>query len=62
MTKKDYKTLAVAYGPYYELASDDIEKHALIMSMITATMKAIKKDNPNFDSIKFLDIMRNYKK
>lgn len=58
MTKRDYQTIAKAIRPYYDLASNDIEKHVIIMSLITALMKQIKQDNPTFDSIKFLKYLR----
>ncbi len=68
MTKKDYITIANALRPIYlELENyqamtgftDDDDVVTLIINAIT---KQIKKDNPTFDPVKFLDYLRGYKR
>lgn len=61
MTKKDYITIANALKPYYkEISPEDAYgvSSQLILNIINSITKEIKKDNPTFDPIKFLDYLR----
>jgi hypothetical protein len=64
MTKKDYITIANALKPYWEewkINHCEDSRH-IILDIINAISKEIKKDNPTYDPIKFLDYLRGYKK
>ena len=64
MTKKDYKTLAMVFKPYYDTTeslqntTDDRTTRYILIDLVAA----IRKNDPNFDAIKFLDIIRGYGK
>jgi len=59
---KDYQLIANALKPYYQdysKPSNTLVDNAVIIDMITAISKALSKDNPKFNPIKFLDYIRN---
>jgi len=63
MTKKDYETIANALKPFYkehnefEYGKHDLEREK-ILEIILAISKALSKDNPKFNPVRFLDYMR----
>lgn len=67
MTKKDYITIANALKPFYNdkdnvncgnCGEHDDQYHDLTINIITAISKAMSKDNPKFNPIRFLDMIR----
>lgn len=58
MTKKDYILIANALKPFYQADYITTDERNIIVEMITAISKALKKDNQKFDPIKFLDYLR----
>ena len=63
MTKKDYIIIANALKPFYKdfdgtKYTQTEEESQMVVNIVTAISKALKADNPKFDSIKFLDYLR----
>ena len=59
---KDYQLIANALRPFYQLystPSKTLEDNAVIIDIITTLSKALSKDNPKFNPVKFLDYIRN---
>jgi len=62
MTKKDYILIANALKPFYQ-GSYSFENYKLsndemIISMVQAISKALSQDNPKFNPVRFLDMIR----
>lgn len=56
MSKKDYETIANALKPFYQPMWRDTD--IKIIDVITALSKAMSKDNPKFNPVRFLDYIR----
>lgn len=62
MTKNDYKTLAMVFGPFYEARwLNEVQSDYLVFKMIQALTKTLAEKDPKFDPLKFLEIMRKSK-
>lgn len=58
MTKKDYITIANALKPFYKDLHLTIEQSRLLVKIITALSQVMSKDNPRFNPVRFLDMIR----
>ncbi len=54
MKLKDYQVIASALRPFYAL------EEKLVTEIIQSMSLYLKKDNPKFNPVKFLDLIRGY--
>jgi len=66
MTKKDYITIANALKPFYDDSElehieglTELEAYNItVTNIVLAISKALSKDNPKFNPVRFLDYIR----